>query len=192
MVKASRRQAWTHAGPSGGRQGYNWPVAKADPARRGRASRWRSSTGRAVLLAIGLAGAGIAAAFLGGGQLGDPEEETPRPVSGASKQVGDTIIEFERALADGDFATICGNLFTTEAREAAGGDRCPSVLQDTAGGLRSPAVQIASITVRGNTATAVVRARVGGGAPVTDAIRLIKQGGRYKIVSAGREASDED
>ena len=143
-----------------------------------------------MLLAIGLAGAGIAAAFLGGGQLGDPEEETPRPVSGASKQVGDTIIQFERALAEGDFATICGNLFTIEAREAAGGDRCPSVLQDTAGGLRSPDVRIISINVRGNTATATVRASVAGGPPVTDVIRLLRQRGRYKIVSAGPEPKD--
>ena len=162
-------------------------MAKADPARRGRASRWRSPTGRAVLLAIGLAGAGIAAAFLGGGQLGDGEEEAPRPVSGASRQIADTILQFERALADGDFATICGNLFTVEAREAAGGDRCPSVLQDTAGGLRSPDVRIVAINVRGNTATATVRARVAGGPPVTDVIRLVRQGGRYKIVSAGPE-----
>ena len=146
-----------------------------------------------MLLAIGLASAGLAAAFLGGGRVGDAEEnQPPRAVGEATRQVAATLMQFERALADGDFATICGNLFTTEAREAAGGDRCPSVLQDTAGGLRSPDVQIASITVRGNTATAVVRARVGGGAPVTDTIRLIKQGGRYKIVSAGREASDED
>jgi len=146
-----------------------------------------------VLLAIGLASAGLAAAFLGGGRVGDAEEnQPPRAVGEATRQVAATLMQFERALADGDFATICGNLFTTEAREAAGGDRCPSVLQDTAGGLRSPDVQIASITVRGNTATAVVGARVGGGAPVTDTIRLIKQGGRYKIVSAGREASDED
>ena len=161
-------------------------MAQADPARRQRASRWRSPTARAALLAIGLAGAGIAAAFLGGGEVGG-SEDAPKPVSGASKQVADTILQFERALADGDFVTICGNLFTIEAREAAGGDRCPSVLQDTAGGLRSPDVRIVSINVRGNTATATVRATVRGGPPVTDTIRLLRQGGRYKIVSAGPE-----
>ncbi len=171
-------------------------LAVADQADRPRARRvppWRSPFGRAVLLAIGLAGAGLAAACLGGGELGDDaaENQPPRAVGEATKQVAETLMQFERALADGDFATICGNLFTTEAREAAGGDRCPSVLQDTAGGLRNPDVQIASITVRGNTATAVVRATVAGGEPVTDTIRLVKQGGRYKIVSAGREATDE-
>jgi hypothetical protein len=164
-----------------------------DQPRRKRVPPWRSPFGRALLLAIGLAGAGVAAAFLGGGRLGgdSAENEPPRAVGEATRQVAATLQQFERALADGDFATICGNLFTREAREAAGGDRCPSVLQDTAGGLRNPNVQIASITVRGNTATAVVRATVAGGPPVTDTIRLIKQDGRYRIVSAGREASDE-
>jgi hypothetical protein len=145
--------------------------------------------GRAVLLAIGLAGAGIAAAFLGGGRVSNPDPPPPA-VNEATQQVAATLTQFERALAQGDFATICGNLFSLEAREAAGGDRCPSVLADTAGGLRSPEVQIVSITHRGKTATAVVRARVGGQAPVTDTIRLVRQGGRYKIVSAGKETGE--
>jgi hypothetical protein len=164
-----------------------------DPPRRKRVPPWRSPFGRALLLAIGLAGAGVAAAFLGGGKVNNDasENQPPRAVGEATRQVAATLQQFERALADGDFATICGNLFTVEAREAAGGDRCPSVLQDTAGGLRDPNVQIASITVRGNTATAVVRATVAGGPPVTDTIRLIKQGGRYKIVSAGKEATGD-
>jgi hypothetical protein len=164
-----------------------------DPTRRKRVPPWRSPFGRALLLAIGLASAGVAAAFLGGGRLNDdkPESEPPRAVGEATRQVAATLQQFEKALAEGDFATICGNLFTVEAREAAGGDRCPSVLQDTAGGLRDPTVRIVSITVRGNTAIALVRATVASGPPVTDTIRLVKQGGRYRIVSAGRGAGEK-
>ena len=164
-----------------------------DRPQRKRVPPWRSPFGRALLLAIGLASAGVAAAFLGGGRLNGnaPENEPPRSVGQATRQVAGTLQQFEKALAEGDFATICGNLFTIEAREAAGGDRCPSVLQDTAGGLRDPKVQIVSITVRGQTATAIVRATVAGSPPVTDTIRLIKQGGRYRIVSAGREATGD-
>ena len=146
--------------------------------------------GQAVLLAIGLAGAGIAAAFLSGGTVGDPEPPPPR-VDRATNQVVETLTQFERALEQGDFATICGNLFTLEAREAAGGDRCPSVLADTAGGLRNPHVRIVAITHRGKTATAVVRARAGRGPEVTDTVRLVSQGGRYKIVSAGKETGEK-
>ena len=166
-------------------------MAKRDAQRRGRPPHWRSTGGWALLVAIGLAGAGIAAALLGGGDIGGGDAE-PAPVSGAPKQVVATIMEFERALAEGDFATICGNLFTLEAREAAGGDRCPSVLQDTAGGLRDPDVRIVRINVRGKAAIVTVRARVAGGEPVTDTIRLVRQDGRYKIVSAGQEPTGED
>src|SRR4051812_30362936 len=171
--------------------GYNSRVANAlDPPRGKRVPPWRSPFGRAVLLAIGLAGAGIAAALLGGGRVGGDAggQQPPRAVGEATKQVAATLMQFERALSDGDFATMCGSLYTTEAREAAGGDRCPSVLKEPAGGRRNPKVQIVSIPVRGNIATAVVGATVGGGPPVTDTIRLMKQGGRYKIVSAGKEA----
>ena len=143
-----------------------------------------------MLLAIGLAGAGIAAAFLGGGRVNDPPPP-PDSVGVATRQVADTLTQFQRALSQGDFATICGNLFSLEAREAAGGDRCPSVLADTAGGLRDPHVQIVSITHRGNTATAVVRAQTGSGPTVTDTIRLVRQGGRYRIVSAGKETGEK-
>jgi hypothetical protein len=187
MVEASRVQA---SAGGGCRRGYNCRVAKADSGRRGRVPPWRSPVGRAVLLAIGLAGAGIAAAFLGGGRVNDPAPP-PKGVSQATNQVVATLNQFQHALAQGDFETICGNLFSLEAREAAGGDRCPSVLADTAGGLRDPKVQIVSITHRGSTATAVVRARVGSAAPVTDTIRLVRQGGRYRIVSAGKETGEK-
>ena len=165
-------------------------MAKPDQPRSAR-TRWRSTGGRALLLALGLASAGVAAALLGGGEIGGGDPE-PAPATGAPRQIAATIMEFPRARADGDFATICGNLFTTEAREAAGGDRCPSVLQDTAGGLRDPEVRIVRINVRGQTAIVTVRARVAGGESVTDTIRLVRQGGRYKIVSAGQEAVGEE
>jgi hypothetical protein len=142
--------------------------------------------GRAALLAIGLAAAGIAAALIGGGQISGGGGDAPRQVSGAPKQVADTIFRFRRALADGDFDTICQTIFTAEARDAAGGDRCPSVLQETAGGVKDPRVKIVSIAIRGNTATAIVSASTGGGKPVQDTITLVRQGdGRYRIVSAG-------
>jgi hypothetical protein len=137
-----------------------------------------------VLLAVGLAGAGIAAAFLGGGRLGGGAEPPPR-VSGAPADVATTIADFQGALERRDYAAICGSLFTREARAAAGGDRCPAVLQDSAADLRRPDVRILSIAVRGDRATALVRASVAGGKPVTDTIRLAREGGRFRIVSVG-------
>jgi hypothetical protein len=173
-------------------------VAKPDVPRSARGTRsarrprWRSTRGRALLLGTGLAGAGVAAALLGGGSIGGGDDGRPPAATGAPKQIAATIMEFQRALAAGDFATICGELFTLDAREAAGGDRCPSVLQERAGGLRNPDVRIVSINVRGDAATAIVRATVAGGKPVTDTIALKREGGRYKIVSAGQPVGGGD
>jgi hypothetical protein len=170
---------------AGWRHGYNCPVANPHQARDAQPSRWRSPRGRVLLLVVGLAGAGIAAAFLGGGRLGGGGAEPPPRVSGAPADVATTIADFQSALARRDYATICGTLFTREARAAAGGDRCPAVLQDSAADLRRPDVRILSIALRGDQATVLVRARVAGGKPVTDTIRLAREGGRYRIASAG-------
>ncbi len=62
---------------------------------------------------------------------------------------------FRKALAARDFATICDVLYTTDAREAAGGDDCQSVLAQETAKLRDPRVEIVGLTVRGD--SAVVR-----------------------------------
>jgi hypothetical protein len=153
--------------------------------------RWQTPGGRAVLIAIALVSAGVAAALLSGGELGEGDSDEPQAISGAPKQVTDTILQFQSALADGDFETICTELFTAEARAAAGGERCPSVLQDTAMDIKRPKVSIVSVSIQGQQATATVRASTNGGPPVTDQIRLAKQKGRYRIVSAGQPAAEK-
>jgi hypothetical protein len=138
-----------------------------------------------ALLALGLVAAGVAAALIGGGSISGGGGDKPRQASGAPKAVADAIFAFRRALAAGDFDTICNKLFTAQARAAAGGDRCPSVLQQTAGGVQDPQVRIVSITLRGNTATALVSASTAGDKPVQDTITLVRVGRGYRIVSAG-------
>jgi hypothetical protein len=143
------------------------------------------------LLALGLVAAGVAAALIGGGSISGGGGDKPRQVSGAPKAVADTIFAFRRALAAGDFDTICNKLFTAQARAAAGGDRCPSVLQQTAGGVQDPQVRIVSITLRGNSATALVSASTAGDKPVQDTITLVRVGTGYRIVSAGEAPVSE-
>jgi hypothetical protein len=166
-------------------------VGKPNQGRPARPTRWRSPGGRVVLLAVGLAGAGIAAALLGGGQIGSGGANPPE-ATGAPKAIAATIFDFQRALAGHDFATICSQLFTVEAREAAGGDQCVPNLRARAGSLQRPDVRIVSINVRGDTATAIVRATVAGGQPVTDTIVLRRDGGRFRIVSAGQPPAAGD
>jgi hypothetical protein len=111
-------------------------------------------------------------------------QDTPQ-VSGAAKDVVATVMQFETALANRDWAGICTRLYSNQARAAAGGARCATTLAQSAGGLRDPRVRIISVVVRGQAATVTVSASVNGRAPVTDAIQLVREGGRFRIVSAG-------
>jgi hypothetical protein len=106
-------------------------------------------------------------------------------VTGAAKDVVSTVLQFQAALAGRDWATICNRLYTSKARTAAGGSRCQTTLAQSAGGLRDPRVRILSVVVRGQAATVTVSASVNGKRPVTDAIQLKREGGRYRIASAG-------
>jgi hypothetical protein len=111
--------------------------------------------------------------------------DDPPPVSGAAKDVVATVTQFQTALANRDWAGICARIYSARARDDAGGARCASNLAQSAGRLRSPRVRIVSVVVRGQAATVTVSASVNGKPPVTDAIQLVREGGRYRIASAG-------
>jgi hypothetical protein len=111
-------------------------------------------------------------------------EDTP-PVKGAARDVVETVKQFETALAGRDWRSICNRLYSSDARKAAGGDGCPTTLAQSAGGLREPRVQIISVVVRGQQATVTVAASLNGKSPVRDAIQLVREGGRFRISSAG-------
>lgn len=108
-----------------------------------------------------------------------------REVSGVPKEAVAVVMRFETALAGRDWAGICNRLYTSDARAAAGGARCPTTLAQSAGGLRSPRVRIVSVTVRGQSASVVVAASVNGKEPVTDKIQLRPEDGELRIASAG-------
>jgi hypothetical protein len=138
----------------------------------------RGTVARAALAVLVVALIAVIVARVSGRQ------DTP-PVSGAAKDVVATVMQFETALANRDWAGICTRLYSTRARAAAGGARCATTLAGSAGGLRDPRVRIISVVVRGQAATVTVSASVNGRAPVTDAIQLVREGGRFRIVSAG-------
>jgi hypothetical protein len=117
-------------------------------------------------------------------------DDGPPAVSGTPKEAVDTVESFRRALAARDFATICDKLYTTEAREAAGGDDCQSVLAQETAKLREPRVEIVGLVVRGETADVTVQASVRGEKPVQDTIRLAREKGRFRIASRGPAAAE--
>jgi hypothetical protein len=111
---------------------------------------------------------------------GDDEDD---PLGGRAGEVVAVMEDFERAAQRGDFGRICNQLFTTEAREAAGGDDCPSLLAQSAEGVSDIQVELESIVVRGNFASARISASADGVQAATDTVRFTRRGGRFQIAS---------
>jgi hypothetical protein len=108
-------------------------------------------------------------------------DDDAKPASGAAAQVAAAVDSLERAVAKRDFATICNQLFTANARERAGGDDCVRQLTSAAEGLKRPRIEIQRIEVKDDQATARVRTEARGQALVSDELLLRREGGGWLI-----------
>jgi Putative lumazine-binding len=118
------------------------------------------------------------------GCLGGADEE-PRPATGAPAAVAGVVDRLETAVAARDFATVCGELFTTGARERAGGEECERRLRSAAEGVERPTIEVRRIDVSGERATVEVVTDARGQARVTDELRLRREGGGWRIEALG-------
>jgi hypothetical protein len=121
------------------------------------------------------------AAGCGGG-----DDRKPKPISGPAKDVAAVIKRLETATAKQDFTTICDGLLAAATRKQAGGDQCPSVLEQRARGVRRPRIRIQAIEIEGDRAQARVRTTATGQAATTDLIRLVRENGGFRVLSLGR------
>jgi hypothetical protein len=112
--------------------------------------------------------------------------DKPAPIEGTAKQVAAVIQRLEKATRQQDFTTICDQLLAEATRRQAGGAQCPDVLGQRARGVRRPRIRILSIEVGSRRSRARVRTTATGQAPVTDVITLIREKGRFRILSLGR------
>jgi hypothetical protein len=96
------------------------------------------------------------------------------------------VQKLEKATAKRDFTAICDELLAAATRRQAGGPACPDVLDQRARGVRRPRIKIQSIEVKGNQAVARVRTTAAGQAPTTDAIHLVREKGKFRVLSLGR------
>jgi hypothetical protein len=108
-------------------------------------------------------------------------DDEPKPASGAAAQVAATVDRLERDVEQRDFAAICNQLFTAEARQRAGGDDCARQLRSAAEGLRRPRIEIQRIDVNDNRATVRVRTEADGQALVSDELLLRREDPRWLI-----------
>jgi hypothetical protein len=136
-----------------------------------------------LIILLGVSGGRVAAAltclWLAGCSLGKDDE--PQPVSGAPKQIAQVISELDHATARRDYAAICDDLLTAAARRRAGGDDCVDLLRSSTRDLRRPHIDLLRIEVKGAKATARVRTRARGQAPIDETIELVRVRGGYRI-----------
>lgn len=118
-----------------------------------------------------------------GCSLGGDDE--PDPAVGAPRAIAATVDRLERSIAAGDWATVCNDLFTADARRRAGGDDCAAQLRSASVGVRRPAIELRGIEVKGERATVSVVTTAGGQARVRDDLELRREDGRWLIEALG-------
>jgi hypothetical protein len=124
---------------------------------------------------------GVFLAGCGGGGSG-----APKPIQGPAKEAADVVQRLETAIAKHDFSAICDDLFAATTQKQAGGANCPSVLAAREGGVRHPRMRIQSIVIQGAEAEVHVRTTAVGQAATTDVLRLVREGGKFRVASLGR------
>jgi len=127
-------------------------------------------------------GAIVAAMALAG--CSDGGEETVSAAR-APAEIARMVDSLERATREGDYAAICDELFSAEARERAGGDDCESLLAEDAEGVTRPRLTLRSIEIDGDRAEARVRTAARGQTPADETIVFVREGGGYRISGLG-------
>jgi len=112
-------------------------------------------------------------------------DDEPKPASRAASEVAATVNDLERAVSERDFAAICNELFTTAARQRAGGDECARQLRSAAAGVRRPSIEIERIDLTKDRATVRVWTEATGQARVRDELELRREGARWLVEALG-------
>jgi hypothetical protein len=108
-------------------------------------------------------------------------DEEPQPATGAPREIGAVVHRLERAIAAGDFESICENLFTRDARERAGGVDCPRRLRSAAGAVGEPGIDVRAIDLGDDVATVRVRTRARDQTTAPAVLRLQRERGEWRI-----------
>jgi hypothetical protein len=118
----------------------------------------------------------------------NPAEKHAR---GPAQQVADTVTALEHDLLTRNYADVCEQVLSSDARVQAGNDTCPDFVRRGAAHLHGERIRIRSITVRGGAASAEVTTTARGQAPVRDTIRLVFENGRYRVNALAGSANGQ-
>jgi hypothetical protein len=125
----------------------------------------------------------FAALALGACSLGDDAE--PRAPGAGTKDIVAAIEELERATRAGDFAAICNDLFSQDARGRSGGEDCEGALAANAEGIERASLTVRAIEIDEDGAEVRVRTRAAGQAAVVETIVFVSEDGEYRIDALG-------
>ena len=130
-----------------------------------------SSRPLAGVLTAALAAAALAAC--GGGGRSDDEK------------VRDSLSRFEQAAKDGDYKALCDEVLSPRLTKlmAEHGLPCRVALQRGLGGVLQPSIDVRKVKVDGDTALALVTTTAVGERPSQDTIRLVRDGGDWRVDS---------
>lgn len=111
--------------------------------------------------------------------------DEPKPIKGPAKEVAAVVQRFEKAMRQRDFKVVCDQLLSSSVRSRSGGDDCPRIFGERAADVKRPRIRIDAIEVAGHKATVRVHTTASGQASVADTIRLVREGGRFRIAALG-------
>lgn len=108
-----------------------------------------------------------------------------RPGPDDSKAVSETLERYAAATRDKDFQTICDDIYAKDLvdRVKAAGLPCEVALETGLGARENPQLTVLAVEVNGDQALARVRSTAGGEPTSTDLVRLIKEGGGWRVAS---------
>jgi len=120
----------------------------------------------AALVLLGAAGVGCG---------GESDEE----------RVRETLGDFGEATARKDYQRLCDELLSRKLIEQvrAAGVPCELALKTGLEDVREPRLQVRDVTITGDRALARVRTTAAGQEPSDDQVRLVREGGDWRIAS---------
>jgi hypothetical protein len=95
--------------------------------------------------------------------------------------VADAVSALQHDLGTRNYRDLCEQVFSTQARNAAGGISCPASLARESAGVKNPSIAIQRIDVNGHSATAQVLTSAAGQAKVPETIELVWENGRFRV-----------
>lgn len=108
-----------------------------------------------------------------------------RPAPEQEERVRATLASYAEATRDKDYQTICDRLYAADLveRVRAAGLPCEVALQTGLEERREPRLQVLGVEVNGDQALARVRSTATGEVASTDVVRLVDEGGQWRIAS---------